>query len=418
MKKFLFISFHFPPIGGSGTFRQLHFVRHSRRLGWEATVISRRPDKTLPYDERLLAELPPDLRVERARMLELNAPQRLLWRLGWDHAAATLGGFYFSEAAAGWIPDAYRLARKAAQETKFDAVVSVGAPFAAHIIGKWIAEKFDLPWIAEYKDEWADSPYVVFPTALHRRAAQHLENTVVNQADRVLAVTDAFRDRIQARTPVKKVFTLPNGYDERVFAGEEPYQRNAKYTIAYIGSYYGMNSPALLFKALDDLVGSGRIPADKLEFLHVGMGRYDVPPGLQSIVTRKGFVSQGEATRFMQKADLLTQTLPDPSPQSGKAFDYLRAGRPILAITPKNGMLAKLIDDTRTGDVVDPDDRAGVADAVYRRFKDWEAGRNRYAPDRELIRSYEWGNLTEGLIGHLNAAVAVHRKSKKELAHG
>jgi glycosyltransferase involved in cell wall biosynthesis len=49
---------------------------------------------------------------------------------------------------------------------------------------------------------------------------------------------------------------------------------------------------------------------------------------------------------------------------SGKVFEYLAAGRPILAAVPPDGAAAALIRETGAGVVVAPDDVAGMRAAL------------------------------------------------------
>jgi glycosyltransferase involved in cell wall biosynthesis len=58
---------------------------------------------------------------------------------------------------------------------------------------------------------------------------------------------------------------------------------------------------------------------------------------------------------------------------SGKVFEYLAAGRPILAAVPPEGAAASLIRETGAGTVVAPDDVAGLRAALeelHSRFLD------------------------------------------------
>ena len=58
---------------------------------------------------------------------------------------------------------------------------------------------------------------------------------------------------------------------------------------------------------------------------------------------------------------------------SGKVFEYLAAGRPILAVVPPDGAAAELIHETGAGIVVAPDDVPGIGEALrglHARFVD------------------------------------------------
>lgn len=405
MRRFLFLSYHFAPIGGVGTQRQHHFVCNLERAGWAATVIARTPHRTLGVDETLLAELPASTQVHRLRPVDVDLLQRAFWKLKWNAAAKFVVGMYFPDLGAGWAPRAYLHGRRLLKEGGFDAVVSSGPPHSAHLAAMRLAEEFDLPFIADFRDEWSDNPYAAFATPLHRAGVERLEHAVLARADRVLTVTDYCARRLAKRAPSpEKVHTLVNGYSEKSFP-PFTYAPNATFTIAYVGTFYGMNSPVYFFRALEDLVTSGRLPASRVRFVHAGMGSYDVPAALKNIVERKGFVPHPEATALMQRADLLMLTIPDPAPLSGKIFEYLRSGRPVLAITPTEGALAGLVNETSGGDVAAPDDHAAICAAIERRYRDWESG-VAFTPRLDKVRQYEWPRLAERFAGHLDAVVA------------
>ena len=56
---------------------------------------------------------------------------------------------------------------------------------------------------------------------------------------------------------------------------------------------------------------------------------------------------------------------------SGKVFEYLAAGRPILAAVPPAGVAADLIRRTESGQVVDGDDQSGLEHALEGLIDSW-----------------------------------------------
>lgn len=57
---------------------------------------------------------------------------------------------------------------------------------------------------------------------------------------------------------------------------------------------------------------------------------------------------------------------------TGKIFEYLVSGRPILCIGPRNGDAARIISETHTGISVGHEDLEGIREAIvsfYERFK-------------------------------------------------
>jgi len=72
----------------------------------------------------------------------------------------------------------------------------------------------------------------------------------------------------------------------------------------------------------------------------------------------------------------------------GKTYEYLRAGRPILALTSE-GSLADLLRKTGGAWVVDPSDEAGIADAVRTAYQAWKHQLAVPMANRALVTSFD-----------------------------
>ncbi len=82
---------------------------------------------------------------------------------------------------------------------------------------------------------------------------------------------------------------------------------------------------------------------------------------------------------------------------TGKVFEYMIAGRPILAIIPVNGAAAMLIRETSTGLISDCTDLKGTKDNIEILYNAWLKGENIYSPNIEEIKKYERNALTAKL---------------------
>ena len=68
MKRVLFLAYLFPPISNSGTQRSLKFVKYLSERGWEPIVLTASSFDGHVTDDRLLDEIPRDVRVVRVPM--------------------------------------------------------------------------------------------------------------------------------------------------------------------------------------------------------------------------------------------------------------------------------------------------------------------------------------------------------------
>ncbi len=248
---------------------------------------------------------------------------------------------------------------------------------------------------------------------------------VVTRATAVVGVTEehavAFRQTYR-RLPAEKFAAVPNGYDsgewDNLPAGMRRDEKSeGKFLIVYAGKFYIERDPLPLFCALKKLIDSGEIAREQIQVDLVGWcatseGRsvreMAVECGVSDCVKILGPRSRPETLRRMTEADLLLLLAERFVIQiPGKTYEYLRAGRPILALTPE-GALANLLRRIGGGLVVNPNDTAGVLAAVRESVLRWKQGRVHHVADPGAIAGFDRrvlaGRLTE-LFDRLSAKV-------------
>ncbi len=92
---------------------------------------------------------------------------------------------------------------------------------------------------------------------------------------------------------------------------------------------------------------------------------------------------------------MLTEGARRTSVATGKLFEYLDAGRPVLVLGEETEA-ARIVSETGTGDAVSATDPASIADGL-RRFS---AGGRAAAPDGDAVARYSWERLA-GLYAEL-----------------
>jgi glycosyltransferase involved in cell wall biosynthesis len=158
--------------------------------------------------------------------------------------------------------------------------------------------------------------------------------------------------------------------------------------VTYAGTVYSTTSARHYLDALDSLPEEIRA---QVETRFVGRITADERPYLQnrkSKVTEIGFVPQAEVLRLMEETDFLLVTMLDPTATSGKIYEYLPTGKPILAVAVE-GELPQLIRETRVGWCADPSDPAGMAALLRQLFDPSRTLLKEFRPDWEAIRRYE-----------------------------
>jgi glycosyltransferase involved in cell wall biosynthesis len=210
--------------------------------------------------------------------------------------------------------------------------------------------------------------------------------------------------KVYPELPAGKFATVPNGFDEAEWGdvGVPTVARGVSqpnsFVVRYTGSFYQNRNPLPLFRALRALLDSGEI--DRKHFTIDLVGWCDVAEDrrvremaeecrVADCVTFTGPLSRAETLRRITQADLLL-LLAEAQPYQipGKTYEYLRAGRPILALT-SDGALSDLLRNTGGAWVVNPGDHAGIVGAVQEAYGRWKKGQAGPGADRAMVNTFD-----------------------------
>jgi glycosyltransferase involved in cell wall biosynthesis len=381
-RRVLVLAYFFPPLGGGGVQRTLKFVRYLEPLGWDATVITTRSSHYRARDPSLLEDLPDGTRVIRTRAVPLARWLGLVFhrlKLVRLHAWVTWpdGGF-------GWAPFAVLAGLRAARRERPDVLYSSSAPQGGHLAALVIRRLTGIPWVADFRDEWSADVYRSDqPRALSRLAAC-AERTITSSACRVVVAASYFRLAGLPQGDQRRI-EIPNGADEADFPDVSPPPPPGRFVLAHVGTVYGIRDPTPVLRALERLVARREIDGDRLEVRLVGslwLDGFSPPPGIR--VENTGYVEHARAVAEMCAATALLLYMPGSSlAPSGKLFEYLASGRPVLCIAPAENLASRLVHELDAGVVADPGDEAGIEEAILALWRRWQP---KGIPDQTEVR--------------------------------
>jgi hypothetical protein len=371
----LFIAYFFPPLGGAGVQRALKFARYLPEYGWQATVLTTRSTSYPVHDASLQAEVPEGLRVVRAAepgalqwlrqraliacdILRLPALARLV---NWpdDHNI--------------WGPFALLRGLREIRRARPDALLSTSAPYTSHVVALALHRLTGVPWVADFRDEWAFNPHARERAGLAARLDRIAERAVSRQADARTVVASYFELAGSGSEPIE----IPNGVDQADVEERAPSVRDEKrFRLSYVGTIYGDQDLAPVLDALARLVADGRMPADDIELRIVGndwLG--DVTGRLRMPVTRTGYLSHREALDEMRAASaLLFYVAPSSLAPSGKLYEYLASERPIVCVARRDNLAYRLVSEWGAGVCADPRDAAAIEASLLDVYSRWRDG--------------------------------------------
>jgi glycosyltransferase involved in cell wall biosynthesis len=329
----------------------------------------------------LLEEIPASARVVRTRAVPLaNWLSLVPYKFGLKRVAAVLN---WPDGGIGWMPFALTAALRTARRLRPDVIYSTSTPQSGHVTALIVSRLTGVPWVADFRDEWAaDAFRADQPRALARLSAR-LERGLVEHASRVVVAADYFRLEGLAQDDPRRV-VIVNGVDEADLP-TAPGPRRDQFVLAHVGTIYGIRDPSPVLRALARLIQEGAIDAERVTVRLVGslwLERFDPPAGVH--VERTGYVGHTQAVEEMSKATVLLLYVPSSSlAPSGKLFEYLASGRPILCVTGPDNLASRLVREWDAGVVADPDDEEAIEQALVTLWQRWlENG----LPDQAEVR--------------------------------
>jgi glycosyltransferase involved in cell wall biosynthesis len=377
------ITYYWPPSGGSSVQRWLKMLKYFPSMGIDTFVLTVDPGlASYPLkDESLAKDINPKIRIFKTTTKEFyNAYKKLTGR-----KEIPYGGFvneqkadlkqiisriirshlFIPDPRRGWNRYAYKKALELIGNYGIETIITATPPHSSQLIGLKLKRKFKLNWIADLQDPWTDIYYYnqLYHSRISAAIDARYERVVLEHADIVITVSEAIRDIFINKSPKinpEKILVIPNGYDADDFAdkqetGKEPF------VISYTGTinddYYPMD---LFLKVVE------KIAADGKRILLRFIGKV-APLTLDKIKNAKGidvefvdYVPHDESVRYLLKSNALLLIIPDMVQNegilTGKLFEYLGSGKPIIGIGPSKGDAAKIIRECSCGDIIDYND--------------------------------------------------------------
>jgi len=365
LRTVLTLTYHFPPSSASGSFRLLGFARHLPSHGWRAAVVAPPGLPWEPTDPGLLAQVPPETVVYSAPYLTSRVARK------------------FAKYK-GWFPRALRAAEKAIREQKPEAIFTSGPPHQIHWLGLWLKRRHGLPWVADFRDPWYSEARLERGKTFESRWISSQESLVMRHADAVIANAPGACKQLCDAYPQhrSKFVTLPNGYDREKFEGlaaeVEPRQPGAPLRLVHAGAIYVGRDPLPVLDAVKRVSEGAEPVALDVRFFGpppengMDLGREIEARGLCDRVKLHGQVSYAKALREMASADVLL-LMDSPGRTVGvpaKLYEYIGAGRPILALGEQGGDLALVLEQSGLPyRIAPPGDASAIATALVELLK-------------------------------------------------
>ena len=294
MKKVLIIAYYFPPLGWSGVQRTLKFVKYLRDFDWDPIVVTVGETKFSILDKSLEDELPKGIKIIRVDDIVLKDVTDVMKRQIKGYVEASINSIsdeslkklyeeeiekkiselrdmvLLPDGNVIWANNVIKEINDKIDFTEIDVVYTTSSPYSAHIIGEYIKKEYSIPWIADFRDQWVDNPYIDYDKdSLRYKLEKNMEKNVVFNCDRLITVTPVITENYISTYKIEKnkVITITNGYDEGDFKNIKSKKENNKFTMIHNGSFYLKRNPYTVARVIKKLVENEIIDEKKIEII-------------------------------------------------------------------------------------------------------------------------------------------------------
>lgn len=409
-KKILLIIYYWPPAGGPGVQRWLKFVSYLPEYDIHPVVYV--PDgAAYPIkDMELIKQIPENIEVIRQPIKEPAQWSKKLFskktqqlqsgvlpskRRSWvtQMLLYIRANFFIPDARVTWVKPSVRYLKQYCTEHTIETIITTGPPHSIHLIGKQLQKEIGVKWLADFRDPWTTIHYFEqMPLSSYSKKKHYqLEKQVLNSADKITVTSRPTKELFRKITQ-KPIEVITNGYDEKLLP-KNKLQLDVQFTISHIGSLLSDRNPIQLWKAIADLLK--RVPNFKND-LKINLAGIISDEVLESIqyfglieyIENHGYISHSKAIDLQHTSQVLLLLEMDKQSTRvilpGKLFEYMASKRPILALGPKEGAIAELLQETNAGKYYTYSQYEAITNCLYAYYQKYISEKGLYVNSKGI----------------------------------
>ena len=394
----LYVAFHYPPVlGSSGVHRTLAFTRYMDEQGWKVRVLTASLKAYHKWSEEQFSFIPENVEVIRAYARDVT--RHFSWR-GKYLSLMAMPDYWQS-----WILGGVMSGLVSILRNRPDIIVSTYPIASAHIIAYVLHRVTGVPWVADLRDPMAQDNYPGDP--IRKRIFEWIERKIVKHCKFAMLTAPGAKALYEQRFPEKSDDfwqIVPNGFDEEIFSQVNPPTNRVitdtdapqPYVLLHSGVIYPFErDPGQLFIALVELKQGSGVNGERLQVRLRATGHDQLYQqqieqlDIADMVKLEPSIPYMQALEEMLSVDglLLLQADNCNYQIPAKAYEYIRAQKPVLALTPRDGDTGQLLVAAGVADIAPLDDKEQIKEALIQFLEKLEKGEV-VIMDQENIKQY------------------------------
>lgn len=402
MKKVLLVCYYFPPLGLGGVGRPLNLFKKLPAFDYDCHILTVKPVTYRLYEPELLEGL------DKKKIFRSGShdPQRLMYIFGVRKlndrilkSSRRASDKFFPDSKAGWVKPAIRLGRTLVNNYRYAAVISTSPPVSSHLIAKQLAQDFDIPWVADFRDFWTS--YKVEDSFTEKKNIEKglkLLEEIKKDAAAVTVVNPTIAEYLDSEE------IITNGFDSDTAQLWSTSKDTGSFYIGLLGNQNESKAVEPLFKVLTVLRKTAPVLFDRIKIIQVGqvdkewfesvLDKFD----LRNRCQIHGFQKRQDTVRLLSDASLFYIGLDASGEQKimpSRMFDLLASGRPVLSFVAAESEIARLLGLTGAGIYFHDDTIDKAAEYLRQNIEKSASGNMHITPLPEYARPYSSEAMVE-----------------------
>ena len=418
MRKVLVVSYYFPPMGLSGVQRTLKFVKYLPKYDWHPIVLTTGATNYYAFDNSLLNEIDnttvyrtfydPFKTKKNQDNRTIKFPSKIKQKIG----RFILQSIFIPDSRRNWKQYAVQLGDKIiAEHPDIKLIYATAPPFTDFLVANELSQKYNIPFVIDYRDLWVDNPQCFFSTPFHKRKHISLEQNVLIKTNKIFVITRQMKEKILSRYRFVKhqdISIISHGFDKEDFENVAPKEKTNKLIFTHSGIFPDDRTPKYFLKAISKFLNINSGAKDKIELRFVGLVtkqhiKLIYKYQLESISVITGYLPHKEAVQQIMSSDVLWLMMTNNIETPGKFFEYIGSKKPLLFMGP-DGALKQIAEEYKASFITAPKNINSIVEKINTIYSLWE-NNNLPVPTNKFVNQYDREHLTSLLAKEMSFAV-------------
>lgn len=428
-KKILIITYYWPPSGGVGVQRWLHFAINLKKLGFEPIIYTPK-NPQFEISDHDLVHLVRDIEVVKKSIWEpfaffhkitgnknkkgvkqgmvLEKPEQtfldklFVW---------VRGNLFVPDSRIFWVRPSVKFLSEYLTANNIQTIITTGPPHSMHLIGLALKRKEPtLKWLADFRDPWSHWDLLgrLYTTKIVHHLHRKLEKKVVENSDRLIVTSRGTGELFKLKYNIDPEVIM-NGISIVESGKSESDDSSDRFVIGYFGMLNEFRNPRTFWECIEEIFSQNKSFRDVVEIRIGGIISESIVAELKTKysfyknIKFLGYLPHNEVFEEYKKSSVLlllqNQTSNSEFLIPAKFFEYLTAFKPILGIGIIPSDLHGFFKDGSIGSFVKTSDADGIKDFILSNFN---AGFKTNFEDYErLLKEHSRENQAQKLVSSL-----------------